>query len=133
MASTDRFLLSQDGPGVMRFGGSRVAFIDLDSGFWGLREHMEALIGRPLTASMMQQAGANGGAAFAKSFVARMAEEDGARALRDCVAAYQAAGFGEFSIEQLDWPVGRVLVRGNNAFEAWWVRRKSSSSIFTPR
>jgi hypothetical protein len=39
------------------------------------------------------------------------------------VAAYQAAGFGQFEIEVLEWLVGRALIRGADAFEAWMLRQ----------
>ena len=100
-----------------------MALLDIESGFWALRRQMEALVGRRLTDGVLQQAGANGGASFARSFIARRASADGAQALRDCVAAYQAAGFGYFEVETLEWPIGRALIRGHDTFEAWMMRQ----------
>ena len=105
-------------PGVLHFGGARMALFDIEAGFWTLRQQLESLVGPQLTDAVLQQAGAAGGASFARAFGGGQAE-DGAAALRDCVAAYQAAGFGRFEIETLDWPLGRVLIRATDTFEAW--------------
>ena len=123
MAATYHPLLSEERPGVLHFGGARMALLDIEAGFWGLRRQMEALVGRRLTDAVLQQAGANGGASFARAFVGQAGD---AQALRDYIAAYQAAGFGQFEVEVLDWPfgyaqdrpIGRVLVRAREAFEA---------------
>ena len=68
---------------------------------------------------MLQQAGADGGTSFVRSLLGEAPVEDGGEALRECIAAFQAAGFGQFEIERLDWPIGRVVVRVRNGFEAW--------------
>ena len=97
MTETYRSLLSEDQPGVLRFGGARMALLDVKDGFWGLRRQIEALVGRRLADMVLQQAGANGGASFARAFAG---EAGDAQALRDCIAAYQAAGFGLFEVER---------------------------------
>jgi two-component system nitrate/nitrite sensor histidine kinase NarX len=110
-----------------------MALLDVKDGFWGLRRQMEALVGRRLTDTVLQQAGANGGASFARAFAGQAGD---AQALRDCIAAYQAAGFGQFEIEALDWPfgyargepIGRLLVRAHEAFEAWAMQQHGRSS-----
>jgi signal transduction histidine kinase/predicted hydrocarbon binding protein len=114
-------------PGVLYFGGARMAMLDIQAGFWGLRRHLEALVGRCLADGVLQQAGASGGAWFARSFV-KPPLKDEAQALRDCVAAFQAAGFGQFEIKALTWPVGRILIRACNAFEAWAVRQHGQTA-----
>ena len=48
-------------PGVLYFGGARMALLDIEAGFWGLRCQMEALVGQWLTDAVLQRAGANGG------------------------------------------------------------------------
>jgi len=116
-------LLEEEQPGDLRFGGTRMALLDIEAGFWGLRRQMEALVGRRLTENAMQQAGANGGATFASAFVTGVNEETAISHFLDCVAAYQAAGFGKFDVEILDWPIGRVLVHGQNTFEAWMMQQ----------
>lgn len=122
------FLLQDEQhPGTLRFGGVRVALLDIESGFWALRRQMEALVGRALTDAALLQAGASGGASFAQSFVS-LPPKDGAEALRDCVAAYQAAGFGRFEITGLEWPIGRAEIEAHDAFEAWMVQRHSQVS-----
>jgi PAS domain S-box-containing protein len=119
MTQTYRDFLSEEREGVLSFSGARMALLDIEAGFWGLRSQMEALVGRELTDAVLQQAGANGGASFARSFVNQAAAPQGSQAFRDCLAAYQAAGFGRFEIDTLEWPIGRVLIRGRDAFEAW--------------
>jgi len=125
MSPTFRDLISEDPhrPGVLRFGGARMALLDIEAGFWGLRRQIEALAGPRLTDAVLQQAGADGGASFARSFASQDPEQDGAQALRDCVAAYQAAGFGRFELEVLQWPIGRVVIRGSDTFEAWMAQQ----------
>ena len=141
-------LLAQERPGVLTFGGARMAFLDLEAGFWGLRRQLEALVGRHLAESVLQQAGANAGASFARSFVGQV---DDVQALRDCIAAYQAAGFGQFEVEEYQWPFAaaqdkpfataqdkpsagagdRVVVRAHDAFEAWAARQHQDRSTST--
>ena len=123
-----RRYVRKQGPGHLLFGGARMAFLDIEAGFWGLRRQLEALVGRRLTDSVLQQAGANGGASFARSFIPRVPPQDVERALRECLAAYQAAGFGRFEIELLEWPIGRVVVRARDTFEAWMMRRHGQRS-----
>ncbi len=118
--------LTEERSGVLCFGGARMALLDIEAGFWGLRRQMEALVGERLTDSVLQQAGANGGASFAASFIDNIdqtATADAPQALRDCIAAYQAAGFGKFEIEDMQWPLGRILIRGEDTFEAWMLER----------
>ena len=119
MTKTVRDFLSEDREGVLCFSGARMALLDVEAGFWGLRRQMEALVGRQLTDAVLQQAGANGGASFARSFVDETPAPNGPQAFRDCVAAYQAAGFGQFAIETMEWPLGRILLRGRDTFESW--------------
>jgi signal transduction histidine kinase/predicted hydrocarbon binding protein len=126
MSLTHQDLLSTDErqPGLLYFGGARMALLDIEAGFWGLRRQIEALVGRRLTDTVFEQAGANGGASFARAFAGPTGD---AQALRDCIAAYQAAGFGRFEIETLEWPIGHVLVRAHEAFEAWTVQQHGQS------
>jgi PAS domain S-box-containing protein len=137
--------LSEERPGVLHFGGARMALLDIEAGFWGLRRQLEALAGPKLTDAVLQQAGVNGGASFARAFAGQGGTSgDAARALRDCVAAYQAAGFGRFEVELAgapfgapqagspgdtrERPFGRVLVRAHEAFEAWMVQQHEGRS-----
>ncbi|MFN2226152.1 MAG: GAF domain-containing protein, partial [Anaerolineae bacterium] len=48
--------------------------------------------------------------------------------MRECVAAYQAAGFGRFEIVESRWPLGRMVIRGQDAFEPWAVSRQEGRS-----
>jgi len=142
MSPTYKEFLSDDAhrPGVLLFGGARMALLDIEAGFWGLHRQMEALVGQRLTDSVLQQAGANGGASFARAFLGERPAADGAQALRDCIGAYQAAGFGRFEIETLEWPfdlaqgkpVGRLVIRGIDAFEAWMMRQHAQEEAEGP-
>jgi PAS domain S-box-containing protein len=96
-----------------------MALLDIEAGFWALRRQIKALAGDRLTDSVLQQAGANGGASFAAAFTSQSPAADAPQLLRECIGAYQAAGFGKFDIERLEWPLGRVLIRGEDTFEAW--------------
>jgi len=75
MNMTYDLLLAQECPGILDFGGARMALLDVEAGFWALRRQMEALVGPRLTDGVLQQAGANGGASFARAF----ADGDGQR------------------------------------------------------
>jgi PAS domain S-box-containing protein len=127
MADQSFQLPTQTSPGVLYFGGARMALLEIESGFWSIRRQMEALIGRRMTNSVLQQAGVNGGASFASSF---FPENDNQRStgFRTCLQAYQAAGFGQFDIATMDWPLGGVLIRATNTFEAWMSRKHSPPS-----
>ncbi|MCD4801350.1 MAG: GAF domain-containing protein, partial [Anaerolineales bacterium] len=119
-------LLIEKAAGILHWGGARMALLDIESGFWGIRRQMEALIGDRLTNSVLQQAGANGGASFAKSFIPTL-DQTGASAFTACLQTYQTAGFGEFEITTLDWPIGRIRVRANQTFEAWMMTQNNQS------
>jgi signal transduction histidine kinase len=119
-------LLSQERPGTLRFGGARMALLDIEGGFWGLRQQLEALAGSPLADAVLQQAGVSAGTSFAATFTAGASAEpsaDSAQLFRDCLAAYQAAGFGHFEVDTLEWPAGPISVRGSDTFEAWLMRQ----------
>ena len=116
-------LLTEEQIGILHFGGSRMALLDIEAGFWGLRRQIEALIGERLASSVLEQAGANGGASFARSF-ARQSGGDKAAIFSACIAAYQSAGFGEFEIISMEWPIGRICIRASDAFEAWMYRQQ---------
>jgi PAS domain S-box-containing protein len=123
MTQTLRDFLSEECEGVLCFSEARMALFDIEAGFWGLRRQIEALVGPRMADAVLQQAGANGGASFARSFMNQTPAVDGPQALRDCIAAYQVAGFGKFAVDELAWPLGRVVVRAQNTFEAWAVRQ----------
>ena len=116
-------LLAAEETGILHFGGARMALLDIEAGFWGLRRQLEALIGERLTSSVLQQAGANGGASFAQSF-ATEADIEKSAVFSACIQAYQTAGFGRFDITALTWPLGRVEIRATDAFEAWMYQQK---------
>jgi predicted hydrocarbon binding protein len=84
---------------------------------------LKALAGRRLANSVLQQAGANGGASFDRSFISPNLGEGGALHFRECVAAYQAAGFGRFEVVELEWPIGRILVEASDTIETWMLAR----------
>jgi len=118
-------LLTQPKRGVLQFGGARMALLDIEAGFWGLRRQIEALVGRRLTDSAVQQAGVNGGVSFARSFAASQAglqpidADDVLADLQSCITAYQAAGFGQFELVVQEWPLGHLQIKGKDTFEAW--------------
>ncbi|MGB4870852.1 MAG: histidine kinase [Candidatus Promineifilaceae bacterium] len=116
-------LLSEKQKGTLHLGGSRMALLDIEAGFWGLRRQIEALIGARLASSVLQQAGANGGASFAESFSQDTDMEQSA-VFSACVQAYQTAGFGQFEITAMEWPLGRVIIQATDAFEAWMYQQK---------
>lgn len=120
--------LSEVSPGSLHFGETRMALLDIASGFWSIRRQMEALIGSRMTNSVLQQAGANGGASFAASFGAVEDANQQGQLFKNCVQAYQTAGFGQFEIGEMQWPIGRVTIRAREAFEAWMIRHHGVQS-----
>jgi PAS domain S-box-containing protein len=115
--------LAQTAPGVLTVGGARMALVDIEAGFWGIRRQLETLLGAPLANSVFQQAGANGGASFAASQGQTPDQQAQKDLFAQCVQAYQAAGFGQFEISRAQWPIGRVTVQGRDTFEAWMMTR----------
>ena len=116
-------LLTEDNPGQLRFGGARMALLDIEAGFWSVRNQVEALIGPHLTNSVLQQAGANGGASFASAFGNSNDVGRQEQFFESCVQSYQTAGFGQFEIMESQWPIGRVAIHAKGAFEAWMTKR----------
>ena len=116
----DRFedYLIQKQPGILLFGGARMALMDIESGFWGIRRQIEPLLGSSITNAVLQQAGVNGGASFASSFTPSI-DQSGGDAFRACLQVYQAAGFGRFEINSLEWPIGKISIRADQTFESW--------------
>ncbi|HET7077679.1 MAG TPA: GAF domain-containing protein [Chloroflexia bacterium] len=123
MALTHDSLHTGEDAGTLWLGGARMALLDVAGGVWTLRRNLTALAGRRLTGIVLQQAGATSGAAFARSLGAGAGPEAGPEAVRECIAAVQAAGLGEFTVESLDWPWGRAVVRGRSTFESWMFTR----------
>jgi len=115
--------LSEDSPGFLKFGNARMALLDIEAGFWGIRRQVETLIGSRLTNSVLQQAGANGGASFAESFGKAEDVEGQGRLFESCLQAYQVAGFGKFEIPKAQWPNGRLTIRAQDTIEAWMMRQ----------
>ncbi len=115
--------LAQTAPGIITVGGARMAFVDIESGFWSLRRQVENLLGARTAGEIFQQAGANGGASYAIA----QGETDDPQAqealFTRCLQAYQAAGFGQFDIVQSAFPLGWVCIQGRGAFEAWMMSR----------
>jgi PAS domain S-box-containing protein len=108
-----------------------MALLDLEAGFYSLRRQIEGLAGKDLADAVLQQAGAQGGASFAKSFIQTLDSVDTPGLFRECLASYQAAGFGEFEIQEMDWENHRIRVKAVNAFEAW-VRKQKGESAENP-
>ena len=115
-------LLVHKSTGVLQLGGARMALLDIESGFWSIRRQMEALIGTHLTNSVLQQAGANGGASFARSFEPTL-DQSGEIIFSACLQIYQTAGFGQFEITSLEWPIGRIQIQADQTFEAWMMHQ----------
>lgn len=115
--------LTVESPGTLLLGGARVALFDIEEGIWSAYRQLEALVGRSLADSLAQQAGANGGAAFARALLASGPFENSRQAFLDCLDAYQGAGFGRFEVVSLRWPIGRAVIRAEDTFESWMTRR----------
>ena len=122
-------LLSRDlsRPGILYYGGARMALLEVEAGFWALRRQLEAIAGRTLADSVFQQAGANGGTSFAEGFAHNVSSPAPSQAVRDCVAAFEAAGFGSFQIDTLEWPIGRLVISGRDTIESWTATRHGQS------
>jgi signal transduction histidine kinase/predicted hydrocarbon binding protein len=120
-------LLTVVSPGVLNLGGARMALLDIEAGFWGIRRQIEALIGARLSRLVFQQAGANGGASFVQNFIPSL-DLDAPTAFSTCIQIYQSAGFGQFEIISLDWPLGRIQIEANQAFEAWTLHQNNQTS-----
>jgi two-component system nitrate/nitrite sensor histidine kinase NarX len=120
-------LLVEQSAGYLQLGSARMALLDIEAGFWSIRRQMEALIGENLTNAVLQQAGANGGASFAKTFQGQSGLKKSA-AFTVCLNAYQLAGFGQFEIISMEWPLGRLQIRASHAFEAWMYQQQNEKT-----
>jgi PAS domain S-box-containing protein len=112
-------------PGVLTFHGMRAALLDLEAGYWNLRARLEALIGQRLTDTALQQTGVSAGMSMARAIQPAGSPED---IFRDCLAAYQASGFGCFTIEQFNEQSGRAQVRAVDTADAWLAARHTKIS-----
>ena len=118
-------LLSQTQPGTLLFGGARMALLDIRAGFWSLRQGLVDIVGGQLANTVLQQAGASGGASFASSFFPDPSADRFQQNLQACLEAYQAAGFGKFSLlveEDFGPPgsgSGKAAIHSQLTFEAW--------------
>ena len=120
--------MMNDQPGFVRFGDARMALFDIEAGFWSIRRQVESLVGFKLTNSVLQQAGSNGGASFAQSLGSPTDVSEQQQLFESCLFAYQTAGFGEFEILSMEWPIGHVTIRANEAFEAWAEKQHTRKS-----
>lgn len=128
MSSLTHDLLTVINTGYLRFGGTRMALMDIEAGFWGLRRQLEALVGLRLANAVLQQAGVNGSASFARSYLQQTGKTGGESLLRECIIAYQAGGFGQFTVESVDWSRGHVMIKGHDTFEAWMYHQHNTHS-----
>jgi signal transduction histidine kinase len=119
---------SPDRPGVLQFGGVRMVLLDIKGGFGSLRDQIEGLVGQRLADFTLKQAGIQGGSSFAKSFTSHTNGFDSPSVLKKCLNAYQAAGFGQFTIADIEWPIGFVKIRGIDTFESWMYLKKHQES-----
>ncbi|MCA1899412.1 MAG: histidine kinase [Chloroflexi bacterium] len=115
--------LTHPSPGVLTLGGARMAFVDIESGFWSLRRQLETLLGESAARAVFQQAGADGGASYAAAQGRAEDPQTQRQLFADCLRAYQAAGFGQFEILAENWLPERVTVCGRETFEAWMMSR----------
>jgi signal transduction histidine kinase/predicted hydrocarbon binding protein len=127
MSDAQAFLNNPES-GTLIFGATRMVLFDIEGAFWSLRRQLEALAGTRLARAALQQAGTNGGASFARRFAPQTAVTNIPDALHDCVVAYTAAGFGDFQVSEVAWPLGRVVVQATNSFEAWMLRQHGQRS-----
>jgi hypothetical protein len=112
-------------PGVLSFHGMRAAILDLEAGYWNMRASLESLIGKHLTQTVLQQSGVAAGAAMTRALQPAGSSEE---MLRDCLAAYQAAGFGCFELEQLDLQSGYATIKAIDTADAWLAARHEEDS-----
>jgi len=120
------------------FGGRPVALFDIADGFWGLRRHLESLVGHRLTETVLHQAGVGSGSYLAQGVFPRASTDrpasgasndtrpTGEPAMRACLAAYQATGFGRFDlVEASGGPaLERAVIVAQDTFETWAPRQR---------
>ncbi|NTV36549.1 MAG: PAS domain S-box protein, partial [Anaerolineaceae bacterium] len=124
----DTHHLRQEHPGILRLNNARVALLDIETGFWDLRQQLDALTGKRIANSVLHQAGANGGAAFARSFSPSILKKDATDLFKTCLASFQAAGFGNFSIQKQDMASGRMTITARDTIESWMFQQHGKSS-----
>jgi len=115
MQKKDKTFFASKEPGVLQVGDARMALFDIKSGFWSIRRQMLSMVGIKLTNTALQQSGVNGGASFAKSIGRSEDPVEQGNLFKNCVQAYQDAGFGKFEIINEKWPIGEITISARNA------------------
>ncbi|MBN1486943.1 MAG: GAF domain-containing protein [Anaerolineae bacterium] len=118
-------LLSTKTPGVLCLDDTRIAILNIETGFWELRDQLESWIGRQMTQTILQQTGIRGGLALANVLLESVPQGTPDQALQICLDSYQAMGSGQFKVIESQWPLGYVKIAATDAFEAWAAQQKN--------
>ena len=100
-------------------GSARTALLDISGGFYRLRREIEALAGLDVAERSLYAAGGEGGRSIFSAMLARGELQRNEVGFVSGVETYTQAGFGQFSISQLDVGAARATLTCPDAFESW--------------
>lgn len=105
------------GSGALSLWGTRAFLMDLNGGFYTLREQMTREIGQEFTADILYRAGFAGASALMAHLFNTVPTEDSLQMLQTALAQLGIAGYGNLQIDQRQDRPGEVRLRAENTPE----------------
>jgi len=108
--------------GWINVGATRMCILDIAGAFYHIRKSYDSLFG-PVEKTVMYRAGKAGASMFVEKTLETGVIPISAKGFTLCVEAYVQCGFGNFTVEELDFPSATTRISGTYAFEAWaWLQ-----------
>jgi hypothetical protein len=108
--------------GWINVGAARMCILDIAGAFYHIRKSYGSLFG-PVEKTIMYRAGESGASRFVEKTLKTGVIPMSAEGFTLCVEAYVQCGFGNFTVEELDFNNATACVSGKYAFEAWaWLQ-----------
>ncbi len=125
----DEQFVTYQKPGWVNVGAARMCVLDIAGAFYNIRKSFHAFLG-PVEKTIMYRAGEAGATTFAKKTLETGVIPISAEGFELCVEAYIQSGFGNFTVEELDFENATARISGEYAFEAWaWDQHKDEPDI----
>lgn len=105
--------------------GTRAFFMDLDGGFYTLREQMTREIGQEFTADILYRAGFGGASSLMATLFKAVPTGDGLQMLQAALTQLSAAGYGSLQIDQRQERAGEIRLRAENSAEGTLMRGRA--------
>ena len=105
--------------------GNRAFLMDLDGGFYTLREQMTREIGQEFTADILYRAGFGGASSLMAALFKTAPTGDGLQMLQAAFTQLSAAGYGSLQIDQRQERTGEIRLRAENSAEGTLMRGRA--------